>query len=231
MTSKLKPRQLADGLWAWAAPHPEWNPDRGGVGGWEAEVTSWLLESDVSTILIDPLLPSEPSDLQWVEERCADRDVHVLVTVYWHLRSAEVAQARLGAKVWGNAKTREDVERIVSGLVEDQIPLPGGVIPFTPIPNHGGEDETAFWLPRQRALAVGDVLIRTPQGVRIWWWEQKTEQLQGDYEDRVVPSLHRLLDLPIELLLLPHGGPIVENAREALAMSLRAPVWGRPPQQ
>ena len=198
VTSKLKPRQLADGLWAWAAPHPEWNPDRGGVGGWEAEVTSWLLESDASTILIDPLLPSEPSDLQWVEERCADRDVHVLVTVYWHLRSAEVAQARL---------------------------------PFTPIPNHGGEDETAFWLPRQRALAVGDVLIRTPQGVRIWWWEQKTEQLQGDYEDRVVPSLHRLLDLPIELLLLPHGGPIVENAREALAMSLRAPVWGRPPQQ
>ena len=127
MTSKLKPRQLADGLWAWAAPHPEWNPDREGVGGWEAEVTSWLLESDASTILIDPLLPSEPSDLQWVEERCADRDVHVLVTVYWHLRSAEVAQARLGAKVWGNAKTREDVERIVSGLVEDQIPRPGGV--------------------------------------------------------------------------------------------------------
>jgi hypothetical protein len=227
--SNLKPRQLAEGLWAWAAPHPEWTPERGGVGGWEPEVTAWLLESDSSTILIDPLLPSDPADLQWVERRCADRSVHALVTVYWHLRSAEIIQARLGARVWGNAKTREDVEHIVTGLIEDQVPLPGGVVPFTPIPNHGGEDETAFWLPRQHALAVGDILIRTPEGVRIWW-EQKTDQLQAEYHDRVLPSLDRLLDLPIELLLLPHGGPIVENAHEALAVSLRAPTWQHPPQ-
>lgn len=225
--SNLSPRQLAQGLWAWAAPHPEWTPDRGGVGGWEPEVTSWLLESDRSTILIDPLLPSDPADSQWLEQRCADRDVHVLVSVYWHLRSAEIAQTRFGAKVWGNAKTREDVEHTVTGLIEDQVQLPGGVVPFTPIPNHGGEEETAFWLPRQRALAVGDVLIRTPEGVRIWWWEQETDQ--ADSHDRVLPGLRRLLDLPVELLLLPHGGPIVENAHEALAISLRVPTWQRSP--
>jgi hypothetical protein len=154
--------------------------------------------------------------------------VHVLVTVYWHLRSAEVAQAHLGATVWGNAKTREDVENVVTGLIDDGVPLPGGVTPFTPIPNHGGEDETAFWLPRQRALAVGDVLIRTPEGVRIWWWEQTRDQTNDEYHDRVVPSLERLLELPIELLLLPHGGPIVDNARDTLATSLRVPTWQRP---
>lgn len=230
MTDNLEPRQLAEGLWSWAAPHPEWTPERGGVGGWEVEVSSWLLQTDCSTILIDPLLPSDPAALQWIEKQCDGRSVHVLVTVYWHLRSAETAQAHLGATVWGNAMTREDVESLVTGLIDDQLPLPGGVIPFTPIPNHGGEDETAFWLPRQRALAVGDILIRTPEGVRIWWWEKSPDQPNADDHDRVRPSLERLLDLPTKLLLLPHGGPIAENARETLANSLRVPTWRRPPE-
>jgi hypothetical protein len=147
--------------------------------------------------------------------------------VYWHLRSAQELQGRFGASVWGNAKTRKGVEQLVTGLIEDQVPLPGGVVPFTPIPNQAGEDETAFWLPRQRALAVGDVLINTPEGVRVWW-DHQSDELQAAYHERVLPTLERLLDLPIDLLLLPHGGPIVTNGREALATALEAPAWQRP---
>jgi hypothetical protein len=91
------------------------------------------LQSEASAILIDPLLPNDPAVLRWIKKQCGGRSVHVLVTVYWHLRSAEIAQAHLGATVWGNAKTREGVENLVTGLIEDGVPLPGGVIPFTPI--------------------------------------------------------------------------------------------------
>jgi hypothetical protein len=41
------------------------------------------------------------------------------------------------------------------------------VLAFTPVPNDADEDETAYWLPHQRALAAGDILIHTPEGLRI----------------------------------------------------------------
>ena len=33
-------------------------------------------------------------------------------------------------------------------------------------------------------------------------------------------ELRQLLDLPLELVLLTHGDPVVQNAREALAQAL-----------
>jgi len=178
-------------------------------------------------ILIDPLLTDDPVVLGWLDERVRDRSVDVLVTIYWHLRSAELVRDRYGARVWGNEKAREDVEELVAGLVEDGAELPGGVVPFTPIPNDSDEVETAYWLPRQRAVAVGDILIETPEGLRVWW-ENKTEERRTALQERVRPALRRLLRLPIELILLPHGGPITSDAKQSLEAALEAPTWQRP---
>jgi glyoxylase-like metal-dependent hydrolase (beta-lactamase superfamily II) len=180
----VMPRELASGLWCWTAPHPDWRPDRGGVGGWDRNVGSWLLEEDARVVLIDPLLPDDHSLLCRLDERIGGRTVDVLITCTGHLRSAEAVQERYGATVWGNAKTREDVEQLVTGLIVDGVSLPAGIIPYTPIPNDAKEDETAFWLPPQQALAVGDILIHTPEGLRIWW-EQNTEALRAEYRERV----------------------------------------------
>ena len=222
------PRELASGLSCWTAPHPDWRSDRGGVGGWERNVGSWLLEQDDRVVLIDPLLPDDHSFLRHLDERVGGRTVDVLITVYWHLRSAEAIHERYGATVWGNARTREDVEQLVTGLIVDGVSLPAGIVPYTPIPNDAEEDETAFWLPRQRALAVGDILIHTPEGLRIWW-QQSTEPLRAEYyRERVQPALGRLCALPVELILVPHGAPITTNARQALQQALQAETWQRP---
>ena len=219
----MTPRELAPGLWSWAALHPEWKPDYGGTGGWEQEVSSWLLDEGERVVLIDPLLPQDAALTRWLDQRVDGRPVDVLITVYWHLRSAEAVRERYGATVWSNPKTREEVEELVGGVMADGVPLPGGVVPFAPIPNDDGEDETALWLPRQRALAVGDILIQTPGGLRVWW----TDASRGEYDERFRPALRRLLELPIELLRVPHGGAVTTDARTALAEALEAPTWQR----
>jgi glyoxylase-like metal-dependent hydrolase (beta-lactamase superfamily II) len=43
---------------------------------------------------------------------------------------------------------------------------------------------------------------------------------EGEYPVEFLASLQRLLDLPIELVLVSHGEPVLENAREALERAL-----------
>jgi len=80
----VMPRELASGLWCWTAPHPDWRPDRGGVGGWDRNVGSWLLEEDDRVVLIDPLLPNDHSLLRRLDERIGGRTVDVLITCTGH---------------------------------------------------------------------------------------------------------------------------------------------------
>jgi hypothetical protein len=220
------PYELAPGLWHWTSPHPDWTAKSGGVGGWERDVGSWLLESDDGVVLIDPLVPADSPVLRWLDDRVAGRTADVLITVFWHLRSAASMRDRYGATVWGNAKTREELEDVITGVIVDGATLPGGIVAYTPIPNEAGEDETALWLPRQRALAVGDILINTPVGLKAWW-PQGTEAHAAAYRDRFQPAVRRLLELPIELILVSHGPPVTGDGRAALEHALDAPTWHR----
>jgi hypothetical protein len=220
-------QELAPGLWSWALPHPDWTEDRGGIGGWEREVWSWLLLDREHAVFIDPLLSHDPDLLDWLDGCARGRSVHVLLTVYWHLRSAEALRLRYGATVWANARTREDIEELATGVITDRMTLPGEIEAFTPIPNDEGEEETAFWLPRQRALTVGDILVNTQDGLRIWW-STKRQELRRDYAERMLPTLRGLAELPVELILAPHGGPVTAEGAAALERAICAPPWQRP---
>ncbi|HEY9456568.1 MAG TPA: hypothetical protein VIQ56_01570, partial [Gaiella sp.] len=76
--------RIADGLWRWSTYYGEWRDEVGSV----------YVEADDAIVLIDPLVPEERDEAErfW---RALDRDVeragapvHVLVTVFWHVRSA-----------------------------------------------------------------------------------------------------------------------------------------------
>jgi glyoxylase-like metal-dependent hydrolase (beta-lactamase superfamily II) len=204
-------QELAAGLWRWTAPHPAWKPEDGGPGGWERDVGCVYYEGPGAVVLIDPLAPPPPdAERFWTaldrDVETAGRPVAVLLTVHWHRRSADDVLRRYrdpGATLW---------TRTSGGT------MPAGVEPFEA---ERGE-EALFWLPGPRALVAGDVLIGAGDGtVRTC----PTSWLSRDGED-LRESLRPLLELPIELLLVSHGEPVLTRGREALAEALETPAWG-----
>jgi glyoxylase-like metal-dependent hydrolase (beta-lactamase superfamily II) len=77
-----------------------------------------------------------------------------------------------------------------------------------------------FWIPEHGAVVPGDVLLGTDDGgLRLcpptWLPEKATVE-------KVAESLRPLLDLPVERVLVSHGQPVLENAKDALATALQS---------
>ena len=198
-------------LWRWTGYHQEWKENVGSV----------YCETADGVVLIDPLVPADDADRFW---RALDRDVkrvggdvHVLVTVFWHTRDAAEMVDRYKARVWAPSRARPAIERR-AGTVTDPFrpadPLPGGVQAFST----ARAGEVVFWIPEQRTLVPGDVLLGADGGgVRMcpvsWLPEGRTHA-------QLAESLRPLLDLPVERVLVSHGSPVLENGHEALAAAL-----------
>ncbi len=178
------------------------------------------LETGDGVVLIDPLVPPED------EERflgALDRDVeraggtvHVLLTIYWHARSARRLVDRYRGRLWAPAAARAAVERRAgpaSDLFRPGDPLPGRV---EALPARGSE--VAFWLPDERALVFGDAVLGAGGGeLRLCpeWWRPR-----GGGHARVRETLRPLLHLPVERVLVAHGEPVLQGGHAALARLL-----------
>jgi glyoxylase-like metal-dependent hydrolase (beta-lactamase superfamily II) len=208
--------QVADGLWRWTAPHPDWTPG----SEWPEEVGCVYYEAPDAVCLIDPLVPSEAEerDRFW---RALDRDlaqaarpVAVLLTVFWHERSAkEVVERYDGATLWAHEAALERLSAQVSNPFRADEPLPGGIEA-----HEADRDEVVLWIPEHRALVAGDVLLGTPDGGVTVCPDSWLPEGVDPEEFRA--GLRRLLDLPVERVLLSHGEPVLENGHEALARAL-----------
>ena len=83
-----------------------------------------------------------------------------------------------------------------------------------------------FWLPAQRAVVVGDVLLGAgakprPTGDALRLCPQGW--LGKPTHDDLRASLRPLLELPVERVLVSHGDPVLEGGRAALERVLHAP--------
>ncbi len=194
----MEVRELDSGLWGWTAPHPSWKPGE----GWDEDVWCWYVELDDATVLVDPLVPRDDAERFWrhldadVERRSLP--VHVLLTAPHHRRSADEIGARFGARVYD---------------VEDE--LPPGVETF--LVDHPQRVEKPLWFEAHRALAFGDALTIHDGELRVWW---DVRWPKGDawYRGHLLPSLAPLAELPVEHLLVGHGGPLPgSELRAALA--------------
>jgi hypothetical protein len=191
--------EIAPGLRRWTAFHDDW----------EEDVGSLAVETSNGLVLIDPIDP--PPELVGAD--------HVLVTVYWHGRST----GRLDAKrVWASTRS---VRPLRSRGVEVTDPfragdsLPGGIRAF----QTARSAEVVYWLPDQRAVVVGDVLLGggakprpTSDPLRLCperWLGKATH-------DDLRRTLRPLLDLPVERVLVSHGVPILSGGKQALAAAL-----------
>jgi hypothetical protein len=194
--------EVRPGLWHWTAPHPDWTPSDGGPEGWEQEVSSYAYVAPDALVLIDPLaVPSELDGLR------AGRPTTVLLTCRWHERDA----ADLDAPVFARAAEIEHVTAPATPY-EEAGTLPGAI----EVKGACYPEEAALWIPEQGALVVGDVLLGRPEGVRV----QPDAWMSGGVTPEALrEALRPLLELPVELLLLTHGGPVADG-RAALAAAL-----------
>jgi glyoxylase-like metal-dependent hydrolase (beta-lactamase superfamily II) len=203
--------QLAPGLWRWTAYHEEWRQEVGSV----------YHETRDGVVLVDPLVPGDEEARFW---NALDRDVqrtggavHVLVTVFWHTRSARAIHERYRARVWAPARGEKAIARR-AGAVTDAFrpddPLPGGVVAAPT----ARANEVVYWLPGERTLVAGDVLLGDASGglrlcPRSWLPERTSVALLAE-------SLRPLLELPLERVLVSHGEPVLTGGRAALEAAL-----------
>ncbi len=199
--------RITTGLWRWTAYHEEWRKIVGCV----------YLETDDATILVDPLVPHGDSErfLEYLDadvER-ADADVHIVLTVYWHVRSAGELVERYDAQLWAPARSALPVERRLNlspNPVRPGDPLPGGLEAHA----SGRASELAYLAPKHRALVVGDVLLGDPLRICPPGWVGKGGQ------KAVREALRPLLDVPLDRVLVSHGDPVLRGGQTALAAAL-----------
>jgi len=240
----VETKQIRTGLWRWTAPHPDWRPEKGGSGGWEREVGCVYLESPPSApegvILIDPLAPpggTEAAPRFW---EALDRDVArrgrpltILLTGFYHQRSAgeilERYRSAPGAAIWAPESARQRLLCPVTRTFRDGERLPTGIVGHEIA---GPErSEFAFYVPEHRALVVADALIGSGGGrVRLApiSWAEPGPEGEARYRGPYRETLRQLLGLPLEILLVSHGEPVLQEGLKALAEALESPAWGEP---
>ncbi len=216
------PVELAPGLWRWAARHPDWHP-----GEFGAEVASFAMEVEHELLLVDPLLPANDGEpvTDVLDRLAGGRVVHALITIGYHVRSAEPLCERYGGDLWGppNCASRlRNPSRLRT--LEPGAPGPAGVTAFAigrPL-----RTERPLWLPSHAALAFGDAVVTTPAGeLRMWAQEPADDRRRRFYRERFAPTLAPLLELPVRRVLVTHGAPVVEDGAAALRAAVEADPW------
>jgi len=201
-------REVADGLWLWQREYPDWRP---GVG-WGPVVASTCVESAGEVVLVDPLAPDEADDALWT--RLDGRPPTVVAILKPdHVRDVDLFVRRYGARAFGPFLFwRHDVPETDLEPIQPGSELPGGLLALY---DGRGRNETPLWLPAQRTLVFADALT-APAGELIVWatpW----------HEERVLPALRALLELPFERVIVSHGEPV--HDRTAFERALTLPPW------
>jgi hypothetical protein len=191
-------KELRPGLWRWTAPHPAWRPGakRDSAGDWPQDVGCVAYDAGRTLVLVDPLVPDDTWPALDALVREHGPRVHVLTTIRWHRRSRPQIVERYGAR------TSRAKGALPTGVETVRLPPTG---------------ETMVWLPEPRALVPGDRIIGGRRGgLRVcptsWVPELAPERLRA--------ALTVLLDLPVEMVLVSHGRPVLRRGRQALARAL-----------
>jgi len=204
-------QEVLPGVWHWAAHHP-----RLGI-----VVSSWWLED--SGVLIDPLIP-EQEGLEWFASR-SHEPAAVLLSNRHHLRESTRFAERFGCEIHCN---RAGLHEFAGGPqvfgFDPGEELPGGILACEV--DAICPDETALHLPLQRALAMGDGIVRGgPPGAGgpLGFVPDSLMDDPPATKRGLLGACTRLLgELEFEHLLLAHGGPVIGDGRALLEDLVRS---------
>lgn len=226
MTQRISPSveviDLAPGLWIWRLEHPAWSEGH----DWQKVVTSVCVDAGDERWVVDPLLPPEDATEVW--DRFADRPpTAVAVLLADHMRetwsdrqtwSVDALVRRYRCRAFGpNAFDPDMIDKVGPAETDVQkiLPgreLPGGLLPFR---DPRGWHETPLYLPQHKTLVFGDGLTERAGSLRVW--------MSPTHEERALPDLRAMLDLPFERVVISHGEPV--HNREAFQQALERPPW------
>jgi glyoxylase-like metal-dependent hydrolase (beta-lactamase superfamily II) len=202
-------RDVAPGLWIWSLQHPDWRPGL----DWPPTVTCTCVESGGEIALLDPLAPRNGEADFWARLDAQPPSV-VAILKPDHVRDVDLFVHRYGARAFGPSLFwRTNVPDTELEGIEPGSTLPGGL---QALYDGRGRNETPLWLPQQRALVFADALT-APEGELCVWstpW----------HEERVLPALRALRELPFERVIVSHGEPVHDRA--AYERALELPPWG-----
>ena len=197
---------VVPGLWVWRMDHPDWTQD----AGWRPRVTSTCVESGGEVAVLDALAPPAREAAVW--DRLEARPPTIAVVLKPdHVRDVDLIVQRYGARAYGpDVFHRGDVPETDLEWIGPGSELPGGLVALF---DGRGRNETPLWLPEQRTIVFADALTAPEGELRVWWtpW----------HEQRVLPALRELLDLPLERVIVSHGDPV--HDREAFERALELP--------
>ena len=176
--------------------HPRWEywPNREREA---REVGCVYYEAADATVLVDPLVPAGREEDFF---RHLDADVQrrplpvvILLTAEWHRRSVDELAERYDARIGG--------------------PLPEGV---EEVPIEGADErQVAYFIRPHAALVVAEIF-----GVDIDGELYVGQSPALKRPDELEASLDRIMELPIERLLVSHGEPVLEHAKARIAEAL-----------
>jgi Ankyrin repeats (many copies) len=201
-------RDVAPGLWIWRLRNRQWHEG----ADWEPVVTCTFVESAGERLVLDPLAP--PDDAIEVWKRLDDRPpTGAVVLAPDHVRDVDTFVERYRIPAFGPSQfdpgdaPKTDMIPVLPGAV-----LPGGLIAYE---DPRGWSETPLWLPEQRVLVFADGLTERGGELRVW--------MSPTHDERALPVLRRLLNLPFDHVIISHGEPIHTHADYELA--LKRPPW------
>jgi hypothetical protein len=199
-------RDVADGLWLWRQPHPAWRPGL----DWEPEVASFAVAAGGKVVLLDPLAPPPAAREVWDRIEAAPPTAVVIMKPD-HVRDVDLFVRWYGARALGpRLFFRTDIPDTELEPIFPGDELPGGL---RALHDGRGMAETPVYAPEQRALLFADALTAPGGTLRVWatpWHEQ-----------RALPYLRTLLELPFEHVLVSHGEPVHTRADFEAALSRR----------
>ena len=201
---------MAAGLWLWRQPHPDWQEGF----DWEPEVSSFFVESQGEALLLDPLAPPPIAQEVWTRLD-ARKPTAAVILKPDHVRDVDLFVRWYGVRAYGpNLFFRGDVPKTELEWVQPGDELPGGL---RALYDGRREIETPLYLPKQRALVFADALTAPGGVLRVWGTRW--------HEERALPALRALLELPFEHVLVSHGEPVHTRADFEAAL-LRDPWQG-----
>ena len=175
-------------------------------------MSSTCVESGGEVVLLDPLAPGDDAPELWARIEARPPTV-VVVLKPDHVRDVDLFARRYAARAFGPSLFwPDDVPETDLEPIEPGAELPGGLVALY---DGRGRNETPLWLPEQRALVFADALT-APDGELLVWatpW----------HEERALPALRALLELPFEQVIVSHGEPVHDRAAYERALGL--PPW------